>query len=199
MIDINLIPPALRKDGQGQANSLTINIPREVLLAVGSGVILLLLTVHFVLGLVWLISMGQLSVHNAQWQKLLPDKTILDGMNNESQDLRKKIGMISDITVKKSVLWAPKLNIISDTLPRGLWIRRMTLDKSGLSMEGSVVSKTQNEINNVGLFLSSLKQNDDFMKGFSSLEVNSIQKDKNNAVEVTEFTVMAKLNETRLK
>ena len=101
--------------------------------------------------------------------------------------------MISDMTTKKSLLWAPKFNAISDSLPRGLWIRKMTLDKVGLTMEGSVVSKTQNEINNVGMFLSALKQNDDFMKDFSSLEDNSIQGGKNNSVEVTDFSVMAKL------
>jgi hypothetical protein len=52
------------------------------------------------------------------------------------------------------------------------------------------------------MFLSALKQNNGFMKDFSSLEVNSIQRGKNNAVEVTDFTVMAKLNEpyeTKLK
>ncbi len=193
MIDINLIPAALRKDGKGNADSLAINIPKEILSGVGSGLIFLMLVVHLFLGALWLAGMGRLSGYRANWQKVLPDKTVLDSINKESGDLKKKINMISDMTIKKSVLWAPKFNAISDALPRGLWIRKMTLDKAGLSMEGSVVSKTQNEINNVGLFLSVLKQNDDFMKDFSSLEVNSIQRGKNNAIEVTDFTVMAKV------
>ena len=74
--------------------------------------------------------MGRLSGYNAQWQKVLPDKTVLDSINKESRDLKKKINMISDMTTKKSVLWAPKFNAISDALPRGLWIRKMTLDKT---------------------------------------------------------------------
>ena len=115
------------------------------------------------------------------------------------EDLKKKIGLISDMTTKKGILWAPKFNAISDAIPKGLWIRKMTLDHAGLTLEGSVVSKNQSEINNVDVFLSALKVNGNFMKGFSSLEVNSIQRDKNNAVEVTDFTVMAKLNETKLK
>jgi len=192
MIDINLIPAVLRKNGKENA-SWAINIPHEILLGVGGGLILLLLTVHLVLGAIWLAGMGRLSSERANWQKLLPDKAVLDAINNESKDLKKKINTISDMTIKKTVLWAPKFNAISDDLPKGLWIRKMTLDKIGLSMEGSVVSRTQNEINNVGLFLSALKQNDDFMKDFSSLEVNSIQRGKTNAVEVTDFTVMAKL------
>ena len=183
----------MRKSGKGNANSLTINIPKEILLDVGAGLVLFMVTVHLLLGAVWLIRFGQLSVHHLQWQKVLPDKTVLDSIHQESGDLKKKINMISDMTTRKSVLWSPKFNAISDDLPRGLWIRKMTLDKAGLVVEGSVVSKTQNEINNVGLFLSALKQNDDFMKDFFSLEVNSIQRGKANAVEVTDFTVMAKL------
>ena len=193
MIDINLIPAALRKNGKGNADSLAINIPQEILSGVGAGLILLMVTVHLLLGVLWLAGMGRLFSDRANWQKLLLDKTILEAINNESKGLKKKINMIAGMTTKKSVLWSPKFNAISDALPRGLWLRRMTLDKTGLSMEGSVVSKTRNEINDVGLFVSALKQNNGFMKGFSSLEVNSIQRGKINAIEVTDFTVMAKL------
>ena len=192
MIDINLIPAALRKDGRENA-SLTINIPKEILLGVGAGLIFLMVTIHLLLGAVWLSGISHLSYYQEQWRKASPDKTILDSINKESMDLKKKINMISEMTTKKSVLWAPKFNAISDDLPRGLWLRKMTLDKVGLMMEGSVVSKSQNEINNVGMFLSALKKNGNFMKGFSSLEENSIQGGKNNAVEVTDFSVMAKL------
>lgn len=193
MIDINLIPVALRKNTKGNVDSLKINIPKDILLGVGAGLIFLIVTVHLLLGAVWLMGNGRLSYYNARWQKLLPDKTILDAINMESGDLKKKIKMISDITVSKSVLWAPKFNAISDSLPRGLWIKKMTLDKLGLTVEGSVVSKNRSEINNVDMFLSALRQNDGFMKDFSSLEVNSIQGGRSNSVEVTDFSVMAKL------
>jgi Tfp pilus assembly protein PilN len=133
------------------------------------------------------------------WQKLAGDKAALDAINDESKDIKTKMNMIADMTTKKSVLWSPKFNAISDALPRGLWIRNMTLDKTGLSIEGSVVSKTRNEINNVGLFISALKQDNDFIKDFSSLEVNSIQRSNASSVEVADFTILAKSNETRSK
>lgn len=192
MIDINLIPTALRKSGQGKANTLTINIPKEIMLGVGSAVILFLLTVHLILGAVWLSGTLRLAGYKANWDKLIPDKKVLDVIYDESKDLKKRISVVSDMTVKKSVLWAPKFNAISDALPKGLWLRRMTLDNTGLVMDGSVVSKSQSEISNVGNFILALKLNDAFIKDFSSLEVNSIQRGKNNTVEVTDFTVMAK-------
>jgi hypothetical protein len=192
MVDINLIPVALRKNGKGNANSLAINLPKEVLIGVTTGLVLLILTVHLILGAVWMMGFTRLSYYNAQWGSVLPDRIQLDAIYKESAAVRKKIGMIADMTTKKSVLWAPKFNTISDSLPKGLWIRKMTLDRAGLTLEGSVVSKSQSEITNVGVFLAALKQNNNFMKSFSSLEVNSIQRDKNNDVDVTDFTVMAK-------
>ena len=197
MIDINLIPASLRKNGKSEAITLAINYPPETLIGVGVGLGLFIMTIHLILGAFWLVGMFRLSNVQANWQKLADDKTVLDTIDAESKDLKKKFNMIADMTTKKSVQWTPKLNTISDVLTRGLWLRKMSLDKMGLSMEGSVVSKSQNEINNVGLFLSALRQNNEFMKDFSSLEVNSIQRGKNNSIEVTDFTVMAKLNEIK--
>jgi len=188
MIDINLIPLSLRKNGDDNA-AMTINIPKEILIGVGASLIVLMVTVHLILGVLWLMTSGHLARVNMEWQKVLPEKTALDAIHKESGDLKKKIDTISNMTTKKS----PKFNAISDSLARGLWIRRMTLDKDGLTIEGSVVSKTQSEINNVGLFLSALKQEADFMKDFASLEVNSIQGGKSDSVAVTDFSVMAKL------
>jgi hypothetical protein len=198
MIDINLIPAALRKNGKDKS-SLSINIPQEILVGVGAGLVLLIVTVHLILGVVWLAGIGQLTAHQMAWQKLAPDKTALDAISDESKDIKTKMNMVSDMTTKRSVLWAPKLNDISDALPKGLWLRNMMLDKAGLTIEGSVVSKTRNEISNVGLFISALKQDKDFINDFSSLEVNSIQRNKESSVEVADFTIVAKLNETRSK
>jgi hypothetical protein len=197
MIDINLIPQAFQKNGKNDANSLKINLPKEVLMGVGAGVVFLLVLVHLVLGGMWLIGIGHLSHVKSKWDSLSADKGMLDAMAHESVDLKKKMKTISDMTVKKSIMWSPKFNAISDALPRGLWMRQMTLDKVGLTMEGGVVSKSQSQINDVDQFLSALKQNDNFMKGFSSLEVNSIQGGKNTAIEVTDFSVMAKLIEVK--
>lgn len=193
MIDINLIPPALRKKSGAPLSFLAINIPQEILFGVGGGLILLMLTVHLLLGVIWLGSMGSLTSYRVHWQKVLPDKNILDAINKEFLDLNKKIAAISDVTVKKIVVWSPKFNAISDALPRGMWLRKIVLDKVGLTMEGSVVSKNHDEISNVGNFVSVLKQDEGFMRDFSSLEVNSIQRGKRNSIEVADFTVMAKL------
>jgi len=199
MIDINLIPPAFRKDGKADSDAVAINIPHEILSGVLVGVIVLILIVHLSLGAIWGIGMLRLSHYDAQWQQVGPDKAIQDGLNKKSAELKKRIKMLSDMTINKEILWAPKFNAISDALPKGLWVTKMILDKTGLTIDGSVVSKSRNEINNVDTFVSKLRQNNAFMKGFISLEVNSIQSGRNNSIDVTDFTVMAKANETKSK
>jgi len=193
MININLIPPALRKKSGAGLSILSINIPQEILFGVGGGVVFLILTVHLVLGAAWLMAAGHLSLDKLQWQKVASDKNELDDISSKSRELRKKINAIADMAVKKTLVWSPKLNAISEALPRGLWLRKMVLDKSSLTMEGSAVSKNHDEITNVGNFVSVLKKDEAFMKDFSSLEVNSIQRGKRNSMEVADFTVMAKL------
>jgi len=188
----------MRKNGK-EKSGLAVNIPHEILLGVGSALVLLIVTVHVVLGIIWLIGVGQLTARQMAWQKLAADKTALDAISDESKDIKTKMNMITGMTTKGSALWSPKFNAISDALPRGLWLKTMTLDKTGLTIEGSVVSKTRNEINNVGQFISALKQDNNFMKDFATLEVNSIQRSKSNSVEVADFTVLAKLNETKSK
>jgi len=101
--------------------------------------------------------------------------------------------MIADMTVNKTEIWSKKLNVISDGITRGVWLRKMVLDKGGLTMEGSAVSKSHEEISNVGNFVSALKKDEGFMSGFSSLEVNSIQRGKRSSMEVTDFIVTVKL------
>jgi len=192
MININLIPPGLRKNSAG-LSAASINIPQEILLGVVGGVVFLILTVHLILGAVWLTAAGHLSFDKLQWQKVLSDKSQLDDIYNKSRELRKKISDISDMTVKKIVVWSPKLNVISDVLPRGMWLRKMVLDKGSLTIEGSVVSKNHDEITNVGNFVSALKKNAAFMKDFSSLEVNSIQRGNRSSMEVADFIITAKL------
>jgi Tfp pilus assembly protein PilN len=195
MVDINLIPQSLRKAGKEGALP-AVKIAPEIVLGVGSGLVLFLVAVHLVLGFFWLIAFGQMAAHNAQWQKLAPDKQALDAISSQSADFKKKEKVLSDLTTK-SMLWAPKFNAISDALPKGVWIRRMTFDKTGLSIDGSVVSRTESGISNVGLFVSNLRQDNGFIKDFAFLEVNSIQRGKMGSVDVTQFTVMAKLKDSK--
>jgi hypothetical protein len=194
MIDINLVPLPLRKrSSHGFLKGLSLNLPQDFLLGVGGGFVLLLLATHLLLGAVMLVNVIRVASVKAQWQGLLPDKNNLDIIATEVKDLRKKMTTISDITAKRSIGWSRNLNVVSDHLSSGIWLKRIALDNKALVMEGFAVSKIKNEVNLVGGFVSNLKKDQQFMRAFTGVEVNAIQRVKRGTTEIAEFTVTAKL------
>jgi Tfp pilus assembly protein PilN len=194
MIDINFIPAQHRKKNAGDMlMGSSINIPREIVVGVGGVFLVALLCTHLVLGAMMIDNAARLRSWKAQWESLLPDKKNLDSIASELKDLKKKMNTIADITSKQSIAWSRNLNIISDNIPKGVWLRKILLDSTGFYIEGSAYSKTQNEIATIGSFVAGLKKDERFMKGLKSLEVNSIQRIKRKKTELNDFLVTAKL------
>jgi hypothetical protein len=92
----------------------------------------------------------------------------------------------------KSAGWSRKLNAISDAVVKGQWLRRITLEKSGLEIEGSAISRSHNEMTLISSFVDNLKKDPAFSKEFSSIEINAVRKERRGAAEITSFIVTAK-------
>ncbi len=194
MIDINLMPPSARKKTVSSVlSAFYLGIPQEIFIGVGAGFISLLLLVHLVLLGAWMIKGVVVSSYRAQWQAVLPDKNRIDVLGNEIKDLKKKIDGLTALTSTKATGWSRKLNIISDSLVSGLWLRRVNIDMKILTIEGTVISKNQSEIAAVGAFVDNLKKDLFFMQDVLSLEVGSIQRAKQGSTDVANFIVTAKL------
>lgn len=194
MIDINLVPSNLRKKSKGQLlGGIAINLPQEIILGISGGLVLLLITAHLLLGALMAINLVRVMAAKGQWQGLLPDKNALDVIANEIKDLRKKMNTINDIAAKRSIGWSRNLNVISDNMPGGVWLKAIALDSKALTIEGYAVSKAKNEITLIGGFVANLKKDQQFVKSFSSVEVNAISRVKRSTTEIAEFTVTAKL------
>jgi hypothetical protein len=194
MIEINLIPANLRKkQSQGGVGVLkSIDLPREILFGLGSLLILLLISIHLILLVVYLAKFSQQMMAKATWERMLPDKNNVDSINQNMTDLRKKLATVNDVTSKKSMLWSQKLNILSDALPKGLWFRKIDWTNNLLTVEGSAFSKLHDEITIVGNFVSSLKKEPNFSKDFISIEVSSVTRSKKGMTEIADFKITAK-------
>lgn len=193
MIEVNLLPPELRKKG----SKVKIPIPKESLYLVGGGVIFFLLLIHLIL-------MGALATKNVkymrlnlEWQNMLPNKKRIDTLKEDQKAIADKIRSIDKLTKKGRISWAKKLNIVSDVLPQGVWIRRINFSGSELMIEGSSVSLRGEEVILVNKFASALKNNVDFGLDFQDLEVNSIKRRQIKNIEVADFILIALLKEKR--
>jgi len=193
MIDINLIPASPGKRSAGAAfSTVQLGIPPKVFWGVGGGVVAILVLAHVILLGLLVIEGGIWLAHRAVWQSVLPQKKNIDTLGGEVRDLKKRMTGITDVTSARTTGWSRKLNTISDCVTKGLWLRRMTLDEKALVIEGSVISRDQNEIASIGAFVNNLKKDGSFMQDLAGLEVNSITREKRGVIDVANFTLTAK-------
>ena len=194
MIGINLVPVHLRKkEIRGAWSSVAIDIPKEILFGVGGIFIALLALIHGLLIGLWLMQFTRHAVDQAIWQKMSPDKNNIDSINKELKGLKNKISTIDNVTFKKAISWAQKLNILSDAMPKGVWIKKIAWNNTVLTVEGSAVANLHEEIAIVGNFVSNLKKEESFVKDFSSLELTSVTHSKKGVTETADFIIMAKV------
>ncbi|MDP8265476.1 MAG: PilN domain-containing protein [Candidatus Aceula meridiana] len=196
MININLVPESLQKKKKSQFfKTILRDIPLEIVIGAAGGILVLLVIMHILLqGIISVrfISHARLS---GQWASIAEKKGEVDAILQELQDLRKKINDIEQVTVEKRISWAEKLNCISDKIPSGVWLQRVSLASDIFLIEGSAVSRRQDEMISVGNFSSNLKKEKDFMKGLDDIEVSSIQRRMVNIIEVADFVISVKLED----
>ncbi|OGX07767.1 MAG: hypothetical protein A2Z88_03220 [Omnitrophica WOR_2 bacterium GWA2_47_8] len=195
MIEINLVPRNLRKrkTSTGNIAASKLNIPKEALVGLCGGLFVLLVAVVIVLQLLIFIKYAQHKKLKTQWDEILPSKTATDAVVSKLRSLRLKSKSVENILVKKEISWAKKLNEISDNLPRGVWLRRIVFDQNAFLIEGSAVSKGQNEMINVHQFAANLKAKEGFLENLTDFELGAIQGRKIKTIDVADFTIKAKV------
>lgn len=191
MIDINLMPINQRKKSRGLFG-VEVNLSREILLGIGAAVLVLLVVIHVLLIVVWGVKSVQLMSIDANFKQVLPDKNEIDAIGTEVKDINKKMKIVTGLLTNHTTTWAEKFNIISDQLPKGVWITKITIDPKSMIINGMAVSKQHNEITLVSGLTTNLKNQPRFINDFSSIEVNAINRVKFNTADVSQFTITVK-------
>ncbi len=194
MIEINLVPPQLRKRQKKNFSATGIfNLPQEIVFALIGGVIAFLIVIHVLLQLNIFLKVIQHSALKAQWAKTQPEKQQVDVVLNELRSSQNKINAINKVTTSKRLLWAQKFNEISESLPRGMWLNRLSLESNVFMIEGSAFSKIGNEMTTVGDFLTTLKNSKAFMEGLENIDVGSIQRRQIKSVDISDFYITIRI------
>lgn len=187
MITINLLPEELRPKEKKKA-LLTKDIVPKII----SGGIIILVSLHIFLVLVYLLQSYRLGNLNNAWPKISLEKNKADSLKKEISFLEENVKTIENLTTKR-ISWSWKLYKISQVLPRGVWLRQLSLASSNFNLQGSVVSLKQEEMTLIGKFLDSLKIDPEFLKDFKDLELGSIQRREIKGFEVSDFNISANL------
>lgn len=194
MIEINITPEHLRKKQKTRILASSIfHFSREALIGLIGGFLVFLFSIHFILQMIVFVNYAQYKRNQKQWAHILPEKQKADIIIFELRDLQGKIKSIEKVRTEKRILWSQKLNEISDTLPRGVWLNKMSVNQTVLLIDGSVVSKSKDEMASVSSFASNLKNNSKFMQGLKSLELGSMQRRQIKAADLADFIITVKL------
>ena len=154
---------------------------------------MLLILVH--VGLL-MVNIFKLNYHKGlkkQWDVISPAKTNVDKVLKEMRNLQARHKAIEKITTDDRLIWSQKLNILSDGIVRGVWLTRVRLKDGVFFIEGSAISKQNDEMINVHSFTSNLKDEKSFLDKFSDLELGSIQRRNIGKTEVSDFLITAEL------
>lgn len=198
MIEINLVPPQLqrRRKGRGVLGK-KMNIPREVIIGLAGGFFVILLLISILFQITIFMKYAQHKRLKSEWAEIFPEKTRVDAVLNQLRTAQVKIKSIEDMTGGKKIKWSQKLNAISDSLSRGVWLKSVVGNKQRLVIEGNAVSKGKDEISNVHDFAASLKKNKDFGDYLSNLELGSIQRRAIKTVEIADFSMTANVQKVK--
>jgi len=175
----------------------SIVLPRETVIALMGGALFFLLFIHAVLQFVIAIKFVQIKRYEKQLAQIAPEKANADRIVQELRVLQAKVKAIENVAGQEKLLWARKLNAISNVLPRGVWLTRLTFQDGILIVQGSAVSKSKNEMSNVHNFTSSLKNDPLFNKNLGNVELGLIKSRKINTTQVADFTISADINDSQ--
>ncbi len=192
MIEINLIPPTLRKKKKGKFLLAGFRVSPEVAIGLGVGLVAVLILFHVVLGMMNIGAIAQHKGLRAELEALSSQRQEADKVLGELKTLQETQDTMRDI-LPKQIFWAQKLNILSDSIPKGMWLRRFWFEKNVFSVEGSAITTNDEAMINVHKFFSDLKDQKEFQDQFNDMELGSIQRRKAGSIEIADFLITMKL------
>ncbi len=192
MIEINLIPYSLRKK-KSKLSLAEFNIPLEIVIGLGGGLVVLLALAHITLLAINIRDLAKHKEFQKQMEAIAPGKQQVEKVINELRTLQNTQKAVQGILPARKIHWAQKLNILSDSIPRGVWIRRISLEGAVLLIEGSAISTDNEAMINVHQFTSTLKSQREFLERFSDLELGSIQRRKIKQMDIADFMITVRI------
>lgn len=201
MISINLVPENLRKKRIGpNLVAKATPLPRETLIAVVGGFAVFLVAVNIFLQVIIGFKSMSWKGYENQLSKIATDRANAERVLTELRSLQSRVKSIENIMGKERTVWAMKLNAISDSVPRGVWLTSILVEEKMLRIQGSAVSKDiKDEMINIHSFTNQLKNQKDFMYNIRTMELGMIKTRKINTTQINDFTITATLKEDNAK
>jgi Tfp pilus assembly protein PilN len=192
MIKLNFIPEQQRQQSTGIVGEDFGGLPGEVLVGIFVALAAALLFVHAALGGITVYKLTAHKLLEVRWNSMAADKKACDAVADELKVLQTRLNSLRPIISTEQSQWARLLNELSDSVPKGVWLRELLFEKGSMSIYGSSVSKMQTEMVETGNFVAALKEKPSIKDSFMGVDVDSIQRRENTSVSIADFTLKAK-------
>lgn len=193
MIEINLLPPAMRRKTRKRVLAGGFHFPLEVVIGLGGGLLMLLILVHVVLLGVNILKMAKYKDLQSQMDLIEDEKNEVDGILQKVRSIKNKKKDLSKIILDSQILWSQKLNLVSDDLPRDVWLKRVAFSDDVMFVQGSAISRQNNEMVSVHLFTAKMKDTPVLQDDFENFELGPIKRRSIGKIEVVDFMLTAPL------
>ena len=198
MIEINLLPEELRsgviKPGKSAAVSSAGKPGPQQLILIILLVFALLIIAHIVFVFLGVTQFIQLSALKSKWERSTLEGKALEDFKSEyallfgnSQEMQR--------ILNERINWAEKLNKLSLVLPPGVWFEAISASGKEFQLRGKVVSLSKEEFSLIRQLMDALKNDANFFKDFSALELSAVQKGLIGEYEVADFILIGTLKE----
>ncbi len=213
MIEINFVPEELRR----KKKAFTMPEINVKFIPLVGGAAALLIAVHLLLILTLNIKRATYERMEAEWENIGPGKSAVELIKRENIEAKKNLSAIEGLVDSKA-LWSKKLNQLSDLVIPGVWFTKISLNKKivavkskegaknkkaaragksiagrievpYLDIEGEVSSVYGDELAVIGKFIESLKDDSDFFKDFSNIELVGTKLGSIGDIEVMKFNI----------
>lgn len=181
-IEINLLPEHLRFK-KNKAESLP---PQQIFtfVFIGVGALIAINIIILVVSFALSFNIKSLDKKLAHFK---PDIQKIHQLEREFKHSKEKARLVQDIVLSR-IIWAPKLQVILDAIPQGVWLESMSIKTNNFNIDGSCVSLKGEEMNIIGGFINTLKGNKEFFNDFDKLELQSVQRRLIGGIEVADFS-----------
>ncbi len=187
MFRINLLPEAERR----VAPSLLHALPRTPLAWI---VFTVMVAIPLLLWVPLQMARQQLNRVEVALQPLRPQKEEADRLQQLIRELQAQQGLLHQGTGNSQATWWQRLNALSDLLPDGVWLTEIAFDQAkGLVIEGMAIGQGDPELVGVARLVQGVKADARFASLVTDVEIDSVKRMQDGAIEVAQFHVTCAL------
>lgn len=199
MIEINLMPEELKARQRGKTEKTAaalsaglVNFKVKYFIYLIPLALGILICTHIYLGLMSFVKNLELKHLANKWHGLEQQRKEVEAFNAEYALISEDAAVIQQLSQSR-INWAQKLNMLSLGLPPGIWYNEISVSPNEFILQGTVVALQKEELALINKLISALKNDPDFFKGFSSLELSSVQKKTAGGYDIFDFVLQGAL------